>query len=203
MPPLITAPPPLPTQRAAGFLFSCQPRGGSNSFCTFPFANSFGLRPSHFLLLLFSFFAFICPLLLALSLSLSLCEFCNFLFTLFVASCFCYLNMPQYLAWQRQAQRQQNRYICVYICIYTIYLSICASSKDLLVTANNSVGFYVLCSHISPSPSPCLSVSLFVALFACGFCMFFMELIKTLLSFVAQKGGGGHLWAATRHKMHN
>lgn len=67
------------------------------------------------------------------------------------------------------------------------------SSKDFLVTANNSVGFYVLCSHILsaslPFPSLSLSVSvssfvpLFVALFACGFCMFFMELIKTLLSF--------------------
>lgn len=136
---------------------SCLPRGGSNSFCAFPFANSFGLRSSHFLCCCFSFFAFNCPLLS------DLCVLCNFLFTLLVACCFCYLNMPQYLAWQRQGQRQrqQNRYIYT---LYT-YVYVCAepSSKDLLVTANNSVGFYVLCSHIL-STFASLSVYLFLSL---------------------------------------
>lgn len=54
---------------------------------------------------------------------------------------------------------------------YFKYMCVChtiaeQSSKDFLVTANNSVGFYVLCSHILSAslPLPSLSVSLSLSL---------------------------------------
>lgn len=78
---------------------------------------------------------------LSFALCFSLCVLCNFLFTLLVACCFCCLNMPQYLAWQRQRQRQRRRcrtrtyavpiyhiYKCVY---YILILSICVCATQL------------------------------------------------------------------------